>query len=47
MDLQLHIIHANDFLRACPTGELDLEASKRLLPWRSPPPASRRPIATS
>jgi len=31
MDLQLHIIHANDFLRACPTGELDLECSKQLL----------------
>ena len=31
MDLQLRIIHANDFLRACPTGELDLERSRELL----------------
>ena len=31
MDLQLRIIHANDFLRACPTGELDLECSRELL----------------
>ena len=44
MDLQLHIIHASDFLRACPTGELDLECSKQLLltlAAANKPPADR------
>lgn len=31
MDLQLRIIHANDFLRACPSGELDMDHAKRVL----------------
>jgi hypothetical protein len=31
MDLQLRIIHANDFLRACPSGELDLEHAQSVL----------------
>jgi hypothetical protein len=44
MDLQLRIIHANDFLRACPTGELDLQRSKELLltlAATNKPPADR------
>jgi hypothetical protein len=31
MELQLRVIHANDFLRACPTGELDVEHAKSVL----------------
>ncbi|MGB7161338.1 MAG: hypothetical protein WBD40_24985 [Tepidisphaeraceae bacterium] len=44
MDLQLRIIHANDFLRASPTGELDLQGSKELLltlAAANKPPADR------
>jgi hypothetical protein len=44
MDLQLRIIHANDFLRASPTGQLDLEQSKELLltvAAANKPPADR------
>lgn len=44
MDLQLRIIRTSDFLRACPTGELDLEASKQLLreiAAANKPPADR------
>jgi hypothetical protein len=44
MDVQLRVIHASDFLRACPTGELDLEASKQLLRQiaaANKPPADR------
>jgi hypothetical protein len=31
MDLNLRLIHAKDFLKTTPTGELDLETSKRLI----------------
>jgi len=31
MPAQIKVIRANDFIRAKPTGELDLEASERLL----------------
>jgi hypothetical protein len=31
MDLNLRLIHAKDFLKMTPTGELDLETSKRLI----------------
>jgi hypothetical protein len=31
MDLQLRIIHATDFLKARPTGEIDLEHAKQVL----------------
>ena len=44
MDLQLQIIHASDFLRACPSGELDMEGSKQLLltlAAANKPPADR------
>ena len=31
MDLNLRLIHTKDFLKTTPTGELDLETSKRLI----------------
>ena len=31
MDLQLRVIHASDFLRASPSGELDLDHAKSVL----------------
>ena len=31
MDLNLRLIHSKDFLKTTPTGEIDLETSKRLI----------------